>query len=235
MNNLKVALISSSLMLASSSINAAEVAGNVTLATDYIYRGISQTGEEATIQGGFDITGDSGLYVGVWASNIAFDGSIEIDIYAGFAGEINENLGFDIGLLHYDYPNNAGPNDSNFDEIYGSLSYRDLTVGVAYSNDFFFETGNATYVYVDYSLPLPNSFGLGFHYASQSIDKGATFGIETTERSADYAEYSIGINRTVADIDLSLTWHDTDLSTNDCFNGTDLCKSRLVFGLSKSL
>ena len=235
MKNVKQALISSSLILASTSVGAAEVSGNVTLATDYIYRGISQTEEEATIQGGFDVEGESGLYAGVWASNIAFDGHIEIDIYAGYAGEINEDLGFDIGLLHYDYPNNTGPNDSSFDEIYGSISYRDLTIGLAYSNDFFFETGNATYVYIDYSLPLPNSFGLDFHYANQSVDKGATFGIETTEKSADYAEYSISINRTVADIDLSLTWHDTDLSTIDCFSGTDYCKSRVVFGLSKSL
>ncbi len=138
MNRLKLVLIGSSLLLASTSAYAAEFSVNMALASDYVYRGISQTNEEATIQGGFDIEGESGLYAGVWTSNIAFDGSIEIDVYAGFAGEFNETLGFDIGVLHYDYPNDAGPNDSSFDEVYGSLSYKDLTVGVAYSNDFFF-------------------------------------------------------------------------------------------------
>ncbi len=229
MDNLKLALLGSSLMLATSGAYAAEVSGNVALASDYVYRGVSQTNEEAAIQGGFDIEGESGLYVGVWASNIAFDGSIEIDIYAGYGGEFSEDLGFDIGVLHYGYPNDAGPNDSSFDEIYGSLSYQDLTVGVAYSNDFFFESGTATYIYIDYSLPLPNDFGLDLHYANQAIDDNATFG------APDYAEYSVGLSRTMADIDLSLTWYDTDLSNADCFGGSNVCESRVVFGLSKSL
>jgi uncharacterized protein (TIGR02001 family) len=229
MNKLKMTLLGGLLLLASSGAYAAELSGNVTLTSDYVYRGISQTNEEAAIQGGFDVEGDSGLYVGVWASNIAFDGSVEIDVYAGFAGDVNEDIGFDIGVLHYDYPNNAGPNDSNFDEIYGSLSYRDLTVGAAYSNDFFFESGRSTYVYVDYSLPLPNEFGLDLHYANQSIDDNATFG------TADYDEYAIALTRTIVDIDFSLTLYDTDLNSNGCFGGSNLCESRVVFGLSKSL
>lgn len=229
MDYLKLALLGSSLMLASGSAYAAEMSGNVAFANDYVYRGISQTNEEATIQGGFDVAAESGLYAGVWASNIAFDGSIEIDVYVGFAGEFSEGLGFDIGVLRYAYPNDAGPNDSSFNEIYGSLSYMDLTLGVAYSGDFFFESGTATYIYIDYSVPLPNEFGLDFHYANQSISDNETFG------TPDYAEYSIGLSRTVVNLDLSLTWYDTDLSSNDCFGGSDLCASRVVFGLSKSL
>jgi uncharacterized protein (TIGR02001 family) len=229
MNKLITVLMGGSLLVASTTAFAAEVSGNVALATDYVYRGISQTDEEATIQGGFDVEGESGLYAGVWASNIAFDGSVEIDIYAGFAGDISEDFGFDVGVLHYDYPNNAGPNESSFEEVYGSISFRDLTVGLNYSNDFFLESGTATYVYVDYSLSLPRDFGLGFHYGDQSIDDNNTFG------TPDYADYSVSLSKTWSDIDFALTWFDTDLSSNQCFSGTDVCDSRVVFGLSKSL
>ena len=157
MNKLISVVVGSGLLVASATAFSAEVSGNVALATDYVYRGISQTNEEATIQGGFDVATDSGFYVGIWGSNIAFDGSVEIDVYAGFAGEITEDFGFDVGYLHYEYPNDAGPNDSSFDEVYGSLTWRDLKVGLNYSNDFFFESGKATYVYIDYSLSLPNA------------------------------------------------------------------------------
>ncbi|MCZ6501567.1 MAG: TorF family putative porin [Gammaproteobacteria bacterium] len=232
MDNLKLALLGSGLMLASSGVYAVEISGNVALASDYVYRGISQTNEEATIQGGFDVEGESGLYVGVWASNIAFDGSIEVDVYAGYGGEFSEDLGFDIGILRYEYPDDV---NSSFSELYGSLSYKELTVGVAYSSDFFLESDTSTYVFVDYSFSLPNEFGLDLHYAEQSIDDNDIFG------TPDYAEYSLSLTRTVADIDLSLTWYDTDLSNDDCFLdsttgiGTNLCESRVVFGLSKSL
>ncbi len=228
MKELKI-LVAGCMLVGASAAYGASVSGNVSLASDYVYRGISQTNEEATIQGGFDVEGESGFYAGVWASNIAFDGSIEIDVYAGFGGQINDDLGYDVGVLHYDYPNDAGPNDSSFEEIYGSLSYKDLTVGVAYSPDFFFESDTATYVYIDYSLGLPNDFGLGFHYGNQSIDDNATFG------TPNYADYSISLSKTLAEIDFSLTWFDTDLSSKECFGGGKVCESRVVFGLSKSL
>jgi len=229
MNKLKVLLMGSSLLLTSTTAFAADVSGNVNLASDYVYRGISQTDEEATIQGGFDFVAESGFYAGVWASNIAFDGSIEIDIYGGYAGEISEAVGFDVGLLRYEYPNDAGPNNSSFNEVYGSVSFKDFTLGLAYSDDFFFESGTGVYAYVDYSLALPNEFGLAFHYGDQSIKDNLPLGIP------DYAEYSIGLTKSLADVDFALTWHDTDMSSSECFGGSDICGSRVVFGLSKSL
>jgi len=48
---------------------AVEASGNVTLATDYRFRGISQGDRSPAIQGGFDLGWDSGFYAGTWASN----------------------------------------------------------------------------------------------------------------------------------------------------------------------
>ncbi|EYS85711.1 hypothetical protein CF68_09885, partial [Cupriavidus sp. SK-4] len=39
---------------------------NVSLVSDYRYRGISQTNLRPAIQGGFDYTHESGFYVGNW-------------------------------------------------------------------------------------------------------------------------------------------------------------------------
>lgn len=206
-------------VVTTASAQAVELSGNVTLATDYIYRGISQTDEEATVQGGFDLAADNGFYAGIWASNIAFDGSVEVDYYLGFSNDISDAIRYDFGLLHYDYPNqSAGQVDSNFDEVYGSGSFKDFTLGFAYSSDFFAETGSATYVYAEYDLALPNDFSLGFHYGSQSIDK-----------AEEYDDYAISVSKELAGIELSLTWYDTDIS--NCA----ICDSRVVFGLSKSM
>ncbi len=232
MNKLYGIVLGSSLLFGSVSAYAVEISGNVSLLSDYVYRGISQTTENPAIQGGFDIAADNGLYAGVWASNVDFDGSIEIDIYAGFAGTIGEEVDFDIGVLRYEYPDDGqgGAADSSFNEVYGSIGFKGFTLGVAYSSDFFLESDTATYVYLDYELALPNDFALSFHYGDQSIDDNAQFG------TPDYADYSIGVSKTFSDIDFSLTWYDNDLSGADCFGGPDdICESRVVFGLSKSL
>ncbi|MBS0309234.1 MAG: hypothetical protein JSS58_09715, partial [Proteobacteria bacterium] len=45
--------------------------GNVTVATDYRFRGISQTFKQPTVQGGFDYSHSSGFYLGNWNSNVS--------------------------------------------------------------------------------------------------------------------------------------------------------------------
>src|SRR5690606_38862768 len=61
---------------------------NVSLATDYVYRGISQTDEEPAVQGGLDWEHETGLYLGIWASNIDLndddEAHVEIDYYGGW-------------------------------------------------------------------------------------------------------------------------------------------------------
>jgi uncharacterized protein (TIGR02001 family) len=216
MNKVRQVLIGGSLLLIATSMQAAEISGNVTLASDYVYRGVSQTSEEPTIQGGFDVTVENGVYAGIWASNISFDGSVEVDYYIGFSNDILEDWSYDIGLIHYDYPKDGASPDSDFQELYFSLSYQAFTVGIANSSDFFGETGSATYAYGEYDLSLPNDVSLVFHYGSQ-------------DDAEDYDEYSMSLSKEISGIDFSLSWHDTD------GNSVEGSGSRIVLALSKSL
>ena len=84
------------------------VAGNVSLNSDYRFRGFTQTNYGAALQGGIDITHSSGFYVGNWNSNVAQDlyngASLEMDFYGGFKGEVAPGLGYDVGAIYYYYP-----------------------------------------------------------------------------------------------------------------------------------
>src|SRR5437762_3247023 len=48
------------------------ITGNVGLFSQYIFRGLTQTNENPALQGGFDYAHISGLYAGVWGSNISW-------------------------------------------------------------------------------------------------------------------------------------------------------------------
>jgi len=85
--------------------------GNFTLASEYLYRGIAQTRGKPAVQGGFDYAHPSGFYVGTWGSNISWltdagasGASLELDVYGGYKGAINDDLGYDVGVLTYNYP-----------------------------------------------------------------------------------------------------------------------------------
>ena len=69
----------------SSSSQAGEWSANASMTSNYIWRGLTQTENEAAVQGGIDYAGDSGFYVGTWASNVNYGAgdvySYEHDIY----------------------------------------------------------------------------------------------------------------------------------------------------------
>ena len=113
---------------------------NVGLFSQYIFRGLTQTNNKPALQGGFDVSHKSGLYIGGWASNVSWlrdnasigtalynsGGSLEIDLYGGFKTELGKTgLGIDLGALQYYYPGahvNTNPK-ANTTELYGALSY----------------------------------------------------------------------------------------------------------------
>ena len=92
----------------------------------YVFRGFSQTLEEPTLQGGLDWDSGVGVYVGMWGSNVNFgDGDnahVEMDFYAGYAGEIDA-FSYDVGFLYYLYPGAASSLNYDFWEAYGSVGY----------------------------------------------------------------------------------------------------------------
>ena len=106
----------------------------VAFSSDYAWRGYSQTDEEMAISGSLDYSHASGFYLGTWASNIDFGStsSMEIDVYAGFGGDITDSgVSYDLGVLRYMYPSEGS---LNWNEYYGSLSYSLFTAFVGYTD-----------------------------------------------------------------------------------------------------
>lgn len=105
----------------------AEFSGEVSLTNDYRFRGISQTAGDPALQAGVDWSAENGFFIGAWASNLDFDEEgyngpdIELDIYAGYYGEINDNTSWDVTLYRYNYPGDS------------ELDYLEATVGVDFS------------------------------------------------------------------------------------------------------
>jgi len=142
----------------------ASVSANVSFASDYIWRGMTQSDGPA-IQGGFDYASDGGFYAGIWGSNVNFnDGAgSELDYYFGYGFDMG-GFGVDIGYLAYDYPDNDS--DLDFEEIYVGLSMGDL--GLLYASGI---DGAPDYMEVSYG------FGdVGISYG-QYDDYGDNLGI----------------------------------------------------------
>ena len=117
-----------------SGVASAELSANAAITSNYIWRGVTQTSDQAAGQGGIDWGHDSGLYVGTWVSNVNFansDDGYEMDVYAGFGGEAG-SIGYDLGVISYQYP--VTP-EFNFTEVYVSGTMSIVTIGLNYTVD----------------------------------------------------------------------------------------------------
>lgn len=218
------------LLVASSAASAIELSGNVALTTDYVWRGISQTDGAPAIQGGFDADLGNGLYAGVWGSNVDFGGaedqdasdeSVEIDLYAGWAGEFN-GVGVDLGVLHYAYPTSGS--DTDFTEVYVGVSFGPATLtqyfGVDNDSD---DIGDVDYGnYTDLGLELGEYAGIALaaHVGYYDLNSG----------SGDYWDWKLAASTSYMGVDVEVAYSDVDNS--DAANNDD---PNLVLTVSKSL
>ena len=223
--------------------SVAEISGNVALTTDYRFRGISQTDRDPAVQGGFDWSHDSGFYLGTWGSNVDFGVSgvnLELDYYGGYAGNITDNVGFDVGVIYYDYPGgDLGGTDPEFLEVYAGISGDVGPVGlsgtVSWSDDYFGESGTAFYYDLGASYGLPYDISLSAHFGYQTIDDGSVndAGFFSSDEDS-YKDWSIGVSKSFMGVDFDLSYIDTNLGSSDCFD-SKICDDTFVFSVSKSL
>jgi Bacterial protein of unknown function (Gcw_chp) len=156
------------------------VTANVTLASQYRYRGISQSNSLPAIQGGFDYAHESGFYIGNWNSSISWisDGytglnpavsaPIEMDIYAGYKKEVSEGLMLDVGLLEYYYPTKNLPTASTY-STYSTYSGRQA-VGQSPSTTEAYISATYGFAMLKYSYALTNLFGIDQSRGAQYFD-----------------------------------------------------------------
>ena len=128
----------------------AQVSGNLGLASDYRFRGISQTQNGPAVQGGVDYAHSSGLYIGNWNSSVSSqmytNGSgVESDLYAGYKKDVYKGLTIDVGSYNYFYPNATNGKNPNFNtqELYAGLGYGPVAVKYSRSTSNYFGTQNS--------------------------------------------------------------------------------------------
>lgn len=171
---------------------------NVGVTSDYRVRGIAQTATDPALQAGVDFAHKSGLYLGVWGSNVSWikdfgatDGSLEIDVYGGYKGQVANGLGFDVGMITYQYPGNTATTNANTTEVYGALTYSVVTAKYSRSVTNFVANPNSSgsqYLEVAANLDLGNGFTLTPHVGRQTIPN-------VTSDAGDYTDYSLTLGK----------------------------------------
>ncbi|WP_411289856.1 TorF family putative porin [Sphingorhabdus sp.] len=197
--------------------------GGAAVVSDYRFRGVSLSNKDFALQPYLTVKHESGLYAGVWASNIADNAGddLEVDLYAGFSG--GEELTYDIGATYYLYP---GVSSFNYVEFTGKLgsTIGPATVGVQLSyvpsQD---NTGNQDNIYygTNATIALPDS----------PISIVGSMGIEDGAFSVgdEKVDWSLGLTAAVSGFTLGASYVDTNRRSTFAFKDSS---AGVVFSVS---
>ncbi|MEN9373625.1 MAG: hypothetical protein RIR79_1177 [Pseudomonadota bacterium] len=202
---------------------ASPLSFNVGVVSDYRFRSVSQTSFKPAVQAGVDYAHTSGFYAGAWASNVnwlkdyigATDGSVEVDVYLGYKGEIVKGLGYDLGAITYQYPGNTTDKilvNANTTEVYAGLSYNVFTLKYSQSvSDFIANPDSKGSRYWDLSANFDLGSGLTLtpHVGRQTIPN-------QLNDAGDYTDFALTLTKDFGKgITAALTAFSTN--TNDSF------------------
>lgn len=215
------------------------VSANVALTSNYIYRGISQTFDRPAIQGGFDYSHSSGFYAGTWGSNISgsefIDGSMELDLYAGYKKSLNADFTLDVGLLQYMYPGaGAGIVDYETTELYAAGTYKMVTLKYSHTLGDFFglpDSKGSGYLEANAAFDLGNDFGLILHAGHQAVKN---------YKPLDYTDFKIGVTKAYKGYTFGAAYSNTNADsalytyTNLGGKSVEVANGTLIVSVSRS-
>lgn len=213
-----------------------EAVGYVGLLSEYSMRGISYSRLKPVVQASATLIHSSGLYAGLWGSNIDLYGvsaRYETDYIVGFTHQFSPDVNVDVGYAKYTFPKTSALNATESYAIFTAYGFK---VGTYYSDDYF---GDQSYVYtyLGYGAKsLPYEMGLDVRYGIADY-KDPVFASSGGSVRDSYREWEVKLSKQMWSLDWAASYIDTDLSQTQClqFQGDkESCSARLLLAVSKS-
>jgi uncharacterized protein (TIGR02001 family) len=175
-----------------------------TAASNYIFRGVSQTENRPAIFGAARLTYDQ-FYAGIGAENVDFHNgtNAEYDLSAGWAPVVRA-FRFDFGVIRYGYIDEPAHTHIDTVEYKAAVShdFGPVTVGgVVYDTANFFGSGhNGAYF-----------AARGTYRFTQQLSISGALGRQTVNQGTDHTTWNAGLDYSVTkNIALDLRYYDTN-------------------------
>lgn len=213
------------LLLGSQYASAADFSGYVTLTTDYVKRGVTQSNGNPALQIGAEFDFDNGLFLGAWTSTVNIGNGplrqrdLEVIYYAGYVFEISRAWRISATAVAYDYPGQSGNVDYGYEEYSLGGNFDDrVWLEFAYSPDLYNTGLSSINIDLFAAWPVNNTWAIG---------GGAGYYDTSNLTGSAYQYWQLGITASLSWADIDFRFHDTDKWV-PIISTPDRAKSRFV-------
>lgn len=210
---------------------AEALSAHLTVTSDYVVRGVSQTGSDPAVQAGVEAQLPVGFFAGLWASTVDLDvarggeraGDVELDLYAGYGVELPAPWSLVASLARYTYPQADDGARYDSTELAAALEWREVSLSLTWTDNAVGseDAGLAWELTGERRLPrrLQGRAGVGLFYLQAF--------------SEDYAYWNLGLSRRLRRVTLDLAYYGTDGTAERVWE--DTAGSRWVGSVSLAL
>jgi uncharacterized protein (TIGR02001 family) len=202
-----------------------------TTATRTMAQGLISPSAVGSFHGGLDFSHPSGWYFGQYAPSMGITPSstLQLDSYMGYKHRFDTSLGYEVGMIHYSYPDISG-GDSY--ALYGGVSVFGSRLGGALNDNPDNHTGT---LFADFGqLPI---FDIGVTVKMAHHRLGTPFTIGDGSQVDTFNDWSLELSRPWLGLDLNLVYSNSDLSGSGCdaYAGINTsCDAMLMFKAQRS-
>jgi uncharacterized protein (TIGR02001 family) len=224
------------------------VTANVTVASDYRFRGLTQTMERPALQGGFDYTHRSGFYLGNWNSNVSSaifpNSNLEMDFYGGYKPTFGD-ITADIGFIWYAYSGSratitnlqtgtvCGDCEIDNKEIYVGATWKWIGAKLYWAIDDLFgipDTKNSWYLDLTGNYDLGSGWGIVGHFGRQKVKDFS---------DATYSDWKLGVTKDLRGFIFGVAYVDTNAKDaaytfSDARKTTNIGDAGIVLSVSRT-
>jgi uncharacterized protein (TIGR02001 family) len=194
---------------------SAPLSANAAVTTNYIFRGISQSGAQSAVSAGLDYDLGSvlpGLAVGTWASSIDFGDNtpMELDLYGSYTGTIVDKFTYNVGFITYNYPNSPHAVNYNWYEGYVGLAYDfgafQVSGKIFYSPDYVNLSTSEQYYTAGVTIPIVSWLAFSANVGRTEVDHAVSPIIKA------YTDWNLSLAATFDAYTLTVGYAATDLN-----------------------
>ncbi len=180
----------------------------VTVTSDYVFRGYSRSEGDPALQAGLRYRHRSGFFVDGWASTVGFayddmigdPRRVEVRGSAGYARSVGQSWFWNALVVRYEFPGSDDRIDTSYTEVQVTAQYRELvSTTIAYASSYLGrDSGLFGEVTAGYPLPFKLDLSVGIGYA------------ELDPSSANHFYGHAELGRTFGPISVKLGYYDSD-------------------------
>lgn len=198
------------------------------ITSDYVYRGVSNSDAHGAVQLGLDVSTDSGIFGGIWASTTDIttgnrNRPREVDYYLGYVHYFENDWSASLSINHYSFPGRDGNVDYDYTELAAVVSIHErLWFEFDYTDSVFGHGDPAYNLEALASWPLPTSLSLTAGVGRFDVSEFA---------GSAYSYWQIGISRPLGWCTVDLRFHDTN-NVPAMIRPSELADPRIVLTIS---